>query len=68
MKYERYDEIETGGYVFKFIITKDDLQSAKFDQFDQRLIDLCKKENTISAKLMALQILAKAVEWSEEHG
>ena len=69
MRYERSigDNVNEKEYVFKFTVTEAEIQKVQFDKFDQELIDLCKKSGTISGKIMALQILARAIEWYEEH-
>ena len=67
MKYERHQDEYTLEYVFKFTVTKGEIEKVQFDKFDQELIDLCKKSEKISGKIMALEILAKAIEWYDEH-
>jgi len=67
MKYERVQDEYTKEYIFKFSVTEGEIQTAQFDKFDRDLIDLLKKSGKISGKIMALQILARAIEWYDEH-
>jgi len=69
MKYERdlSDNVNEKEYVFKFTVSETEIKTAKFDSFDQKLIDIAKESEKISSKIMALHILARAIEWYEDH-
>lgn len=65
MRFSYVDNLKTGDKEYILRISGYDIVTARFDEWDRRLLEECDKSDNIADKLLALECMARRIERSK---